>query len=309
MKLKIYLTAFFCLLLSGISQAQQNPMISQYMFNGLFLNPAYAGSHRLMSTTMHHRSQWVGFEGAPTTNIIAFDAMLPDKKNAIGAVLSHDKIGVTSEAELLLNYAYHIKLSGDHRLSLGLRGGASLYTANLHALSVIDPEDPAYFSNINARLFPKAGFGAFYYSKNAFVGLSIPTLLVYDKERPFNADVNKASIFHRHYFLTGGYIHKLSEEVKVRPSVLIKYLPQAPVQTDFNLNFLFYDSFWIGGSYRTGESIVGLFEFHTNFGMRIGYSYDHNFTRIRKFSHGSHELLIGYEFGRTKSKLTTPRYF
>jgi type IX secretion system PorP/SprF family membrane protein len=307
---KIYLIlSVIWLLMPAITKGQQQPMVSQYMFNGLFINPAYAGSHRFINSSMHHRSQWVGFEGAPVTSIVAIDGLLPDKMNALGAIISHDKIGVTSETEILLNYAFHVQIDRNQRLSFGIRGGTSFYSANLHSLRTWDPGDQAFINDMRTQIFPKAGFGAYYYSNKYFAGISIPTLFVYDSKRDFSFDVTRSSMYHRHYFVTGGFIHKINEDIKVRPTVLVKYLPEAAPQADLNLSFLMYDTFWAGMSYRTNESVVALFEFHTNFGIRIGYSFDYNFTRIRHFSYGSHELLVGFEFGKANSNLKTPRYF
>ncbi|MDQ3192301.1 MAG: type IX secretion system membrane protein PorP/SprF [Bacteroidota bacterium] len=300
---------FSLVILSGVLFAQQQAMVSQYMFNSLFLNPGYAGSHEYLSTNLQHRSQWAGFEGAPKTSILSVDGMLKDKKNALGVILSHDRIGVTTQNDLLFNYAYHIKTGANGHLSLGLRGGVGHYAANLNSLTIWDSEDDMFTNNITNKFSPKAGFGAYYYSSNYFAGLSIPTLLSYDKNESFNLDIEKSSIYHRHYFLHTGYIHEISKDVKIKPTVLVKYLPQAPVQADFNVNVLLYNMLWTGVSYRTGEALVAIVEFQTDYGFRIGYSFDYTLKRIRNFSYGSHEILLGFDLSKSKNYNKNPRLF
>ncbi|HET6244357.1 MAG: type IX secretion system membrane protein PorP/SprF [Bacteroidetes bacterium] len=286
---------------TGVLLAQQQSMVSQYMFNGLFLNPGYTGSHGKVSTNLHYRSQWAGFDGAPKTSILSVDGMLKDNKNSLGLILSHDKIGVTSQSDLLLNYAYHIKTGTNSHLSLGLRGGFGIYGSDAGSLKVWDSEDEMFTNPTNNKFVPQAGFGAYYYSSNYFAGISIPTLIAYDKEESFNLDVQKSSIYHRHYYLHSGIVHTINDDVKIKPTVLIKYLPEAPVQADLNVNFLFYNMIWTGVSYRTGEAIVGIAEYQTDFGLRIGYSFDYTLKRIRNFSYGSHEILLGYDIVKKKS--------
>jgi type IX secretion system PorP/SprF family membrane protein len=287
------------LLISGTVKAQQQPMVSQYLFNHTFINPAYAGSQRLFSSSLHHRRQWWGIEGAPVTSILALDGMLKGGNNALGMVISHDKIGVTTESDILLNYAYHLTLARGHRLSFGLRGGLGMYTANFSNLTIWDPNDPVYTFNIRGKLLPKAGFGAFYYSSKAFVGASIPTLMAYDPANNFNIDLQRSTFLRRHYFFTAGFYQTINDDVAVRPSVLFKYLPGAPLQADFNLNFMFMDAIIAGFSFRTGESIVVMAEYQTDIGLRIGYAYDYTFNKLRTYTHGSHELVLGWDLIRT----------
>jgi type IX secretion system PorP/SprF family membrane protein len=274
---------------------QQHPMMSQYLFNGFIINPAYAGSQRPLSTIIHYRRQWWGFEGAPKTGLLAVDGMLPGNKNALGLIISNDKIGVTTESEAVLNYAFHFNVADRHRISLGLRGGISHYSANLTDLTLWDPDDEIYLNNISGRILPKAGFGAYYYSPKIFAGVSIPTLIAYDPGKHFNVDIGRASFFRRHYFATTGFLAKINNETFIRPSVLIKYIPEAPLQADFTCSVLLMDALITGLTYRTGESVLVLVEFQIKNGLRIGYSYDLNFTKIATFSRGTHEAVIGWD--------------
>lgn len=285
-------------LLSQYVNAQQHPMVSQYQFNAFLLNPAYAGSQRPLSTSIHHRRQWLGFEGAPVTSFLAVDGMLKNNKNALGFILSHDKIGVVTEAGFSLNYAYHVRISRTHRLSLGISGGLGHYAANFKDIVVWDPNDPVYVYGIESKLYPKAGFGAYYYTPDFFAGASIPTLLAYGPDGTFDIDISRHTLYHRHYFFNTGFIRKLKEDIFIRPTVLIKYLPQAPVQADISCSLLLMDAFATGLTYRTGESVAILGEYQFQNGLRIGYSYDLNINKISTFSTGSHEIVIGWDLIR-----------
>jgi type IX secretion system PorP/SprF family membrane protein len=297
--MKILKSLIFLLACVNSVFAQQHPMVSQYLFNHTFLNPAYAGSQRAFSSSVHHRRQWWGIDGAPVTSILALDGMLKGGNNALGMIITHDKIGVTTESELLLNYAYHLTLTRGHRLSFGLRAGMGHYSANFSNLTLWDPNDPVYNFNITGRLLPKAGFGAFYYSEKAFVGASIPTLMAYDPANNFALDLQRSTFLRRHYFFTAGFWQKINDDVAIRPTVLFKYLPGTPLQADINMNFLFMDAIITGISFRTGESVAAIIEYQTDIGIRIGYAYDYTFNKLRTFTHGSHELVLGWDLIRT----------
>jgi type IX secretion system PorP/SprF family membrane protein len=288
---------------SGVSLGQQNPMVSQYLFNQFIINPAYAGSQRPLSTAVQYRRQWWGFDGAPKTGFLAIDGMLGNRKNALGLLLAHDQIGVTTEADLQLSYAYHLELAHGHKLSFGLRGGVGHYTARLRDVTIWDPDDPIYMNNITSKLYPKAGFGVFYYTENYFLGASIPTLLAYNPDRRFNVDIGRETFYRRHYFASTGFLAKINDDLILRPAVLLKYLPEAPMQADINISLLMADAIMAGLSYRTGESIVALAEYQFENGLRIGYSYDFNINKIATFSHGTHEMVLGWDLIRTDRKL------
>lgn len=304
------IAALFAILIlsAGSMKAQQDIMISQYMFNGLFLNPAYAGSHKYMGASLLHRRQWVNFPGAPVTSIFAIDGPLANRRMGWGLMVATEKIGATSQTDLFGNYSYNIPLAKG-KLSFGLRAGGSLVTANLAQLKTVESGDEAFATNIRSKFLPKFGAGVYYYAKMFYAGISVPTLVAYDSKRDFSFDVSKSSSVRHHSFLTAGYVFVLNPMVKLKPSVLVKYQPAAPVQADLNLNVLLNDVFWIGGSFRTGEAVVGLVEYQINPMFRVGYAFDYNLTQIRKFSAGSHEIMLGIDFGRDILKTKNPRFF
>lgn len=307
---KILLFAL-ALLPSLLMKAQQDPVVSQYMFNHLLLNPAYAGSKDYFSGTLLHRSQWTGWKGAPQTEIFTFHALLKDKVNGLGLTVANDRIGVTNQTDAYGNYAYHIPLGEHHRLSLGLKGGLSFYQAHLDQLIYWDEQDVAFAGGTKTWLIPNAGAGAFFYSKRFYAGVSVPHLLSYDPNEIFSISPNVATVpnIRRHYFLTSGYAFEVNPNLVVKPSVLLKYCPRSPLQADFNLNVLFNNVLWVGGSFRTGDSFVGMVELQATKRFKLGYAYDYTLTPIKNYSHGSHEIMLGYDFGYQVVKMKSPRYF
>lgn len=296
-------------LLSGKLFAQQEPMVSQYMFNGLFLNPAYAGSQECISTTMLYRTQWVKFDGAPQTFTAAVDASIVDNKMGLGLVIVNDRIGVTNLTDIVANYSYNIKL-GEGKLAFGLKAGVSHYNAALNDLTYWDQQDVVFQGNVNGQVYPKFGFGIYYSQKGKwYAGFSIPTLFAFNKGYDFSMNINQSSYMRRHYMLTGGYVFDLTDNVKLKPSVLFKYLPNAPFQADINCSVLFKDMIWFGASYRTGDAVTAIIEYQATNSFRVGYGYDFTTSEIRKYSNGSHEIMIGYDFGRDNTTERTPRYF
>lgn len=288
--------------------AQQDAIVSQYLFNGLFLNPAYGGTHPYLTTSVLYRSQWVSFSGAPKTGVFVLDGPVAKEKMGLGCIIAHDKIGVTEQTDFSATYAYKIN-AGSGKLSFGLKGGVSNYNAKLTTLTYWDENDETFANNISSRLIPKFGFGMYYYTKKYFVGFSIPTLLAYDKDYDFSIDVEKSSYLRRHYFLNGGYVFTLNDLVKFKPTLLLKYVPTAPLQADIGANLIYNGMIWFGVTYRSQNTLVVMAEYQTNNRIRIGYAFDYTTSIIRNYSNGTHEIMIAYDFGEEKLKTRTPRFF
>ena len=296
------------MLLTAEAVGQQHPLFSQYMFNGLYINPAYAGSKEFVSTTFIARKQWAGFEGAPTTQIASLHAPLEGKKVGLGFHISNDKIGITSEIDFYGSYAYHLDLNNG-KLAFGLSGGFSYFKSQLSDLEVWDQDDPVYGVNALSNILPNFGAGIYYYNTKFYAGLSVPQMLSYDPEASLSVSVDRAHQVVRHYFLTSGMIFSTRGELKFRPSFLIKYTQNTPVQYDINLNLLISEIIWVGASYRSEDAVVGILEYQVNKKLRIGYSYDYTLSEIRNYSSGSHEIILGLDFGMNVKKVKTPRYF
>lgn len=296
-------------LLCGTLMAQQEVMVSQYMFNGLFLNPAYAGSHGYTSTSLLHRSQWLQMEGAPRTSMAAIDGSLMNGKMGLGLTIVHDQIGVSRDLDVAGHYAYHLRLGESSKLALGLRAGLSVYSARFSDLRYWDQNDQVYLQNINNELVGKFGFGLYWYDATSYVGISVPTIYAADGSITMDAGDALDHYFTQHYYLHAGKVFPLGEYFDIKPSVLVKYMPTAPMEADVNCNLLYKERIWFGAGYRTGDAVVAMVEYQVTPQMRIGYAYDMTTSRLRDYTSGSHEVMLGIDFGRDLVKIKTPRYF
>jgi type IX secretion system PorP/SprF family membrane protein len=311
MKKQLTFLLFSFMALAGF--AQQDPMFSQYYFNPLTVNPAYAGSRDAVSMTGLVRKQWVGISGAPTT--AGFSIHTPDvkRRNGFGLSLVNDQISYLGQTWFSGQYAYRVPM-GKYNLQLGLQATVFNWRVNWSKAVLIDQNDavPAFYGK--NLWVPNAGFGAFFWGDNAYLGFSMPRLLVnsLDANRPGISLSNKDSqiaALKRHMFIMGGYVFNIDPDFKIKPSVLVKQVYGAPTELDMNLNFYFGGKFGVGGSYRTGDGIVGILEYQFNRQLRAGYAYDYPFTALRGFTSGSHELMISYDFSFGNDAVVSPRVF
>ncbi|MDQ3101062.1 MAG: type IX secretion system membrane protein PorP/SprF, partial [Bacteroidota bacterium] len=240
-------------LAAGRSLAQQEVMVSQYMFNGLFLNPAYAGSHGYISSSLLHRTQWMQMEGAPRTSMAAVDGSLMNGKMGLGLSIVHDQIGVSRDLDIAAHYAYHLKVSETSKLAFGLRSAISVYSARLSELTYWDQNDQVFQNNIKNELVGKFGFGIYWYDRTTYVGISAPTLYAADKQIRMDVTGVRDRYFTQHFYLQAGKVFPLGELFDVKPSTMIKFLPNAPIEADINCNFLYRERVWFGAGYRTGD--------------------------------------------------------
>ncbi len=290
---------------------QQDILVSQYMFNHLLLNPAYAGSKDYMMATLLYRKQWVDFKGAPTTQVATLHGPVGLTNFGWGASISHDKIGVTDRTDAYLNAAYHLPVGPKMKLSLGLRAGGGYYSYKNSDLIYWDSNDPLFAGDKTSKFIPNIGAGAYLYTDKFYAGVSVPNVISYDTTKVLSLDMSGNVVPNqvRHYFATAGVALEVNPDVVIKPSVLVKYVQNAPVEADFNVNVLFAQVLWVGGSYRTGDSFVALLELQLTKKFRLGYSYDFTTTDVKNYSAGSHEIMIGYDFGYDIMKVKTPRYF
>jgi len=279
--------------------AQQDVMISQYLFNGLLINPAYAGSHPYTSSSVLHRSQWAQFDGAPTTSVLAVDGAMRNGSFGMGLLVFHDQLGITEQTEAALNFAYRFRLGAGH-MALGLRGGISSTLADLNGVSIWDPGDPVYQGGTQVYQTVKFGAGAYYHLQRMYIGVSVPTLLPLG---PF------AETMVPHYLATAGGMVRISNGVELKPSMLLKMVNNTPAQLDINLHALFQEKIWLGAGWRTGDAIVSMLEYQVTPELRIGYAHDFTISEIGNYSNGSNELLIGFDFGQGALAKRSPRYF
>ena len=276
------------------------------MFSGLVINPAYAGSRDALSVTGIYRNQWTGFEGAPKTQSLFFHSPTLKSKNNYGLSIVHDRLGVSQHTMVYGVYAYRIPFDNGGRLAFGLQGGVSLLKDKWSSIVTEQSNDDVFSADSPTFLVPRFGAGVYYDHERWYIGLSAPFLLDYK-----NSDYRlytENSLNFRPFMLSTGFLARLNPDLFLRPSVLVKYLPNSPVQVDLNLNLIVKESFWIGASYRSQDALIGLIEYQINRQLRIGYAYDYSLTDIQRFNSGSHELMIRYEFGY-KIKAMSPRYF
>lgn len=306
---KIWFLLLLLLVCRTTVYSQQGPLMSHYMFNGLLLNPAYAGSKEYVSTTMLYRKQWAGIEGAPVTYNGSVHGLLKKKKLGLGALIQQDKIGVTKQTDFYGMLAYHLPV-GLGKLSIGLQAGLSNFSSEVVNLTYWDPGDKVFAYNTFSNLLPNAGLGAYYYRDLFYAGVSAPYLISYDPNESSSIETSvPVHRMTRRYYVTAGGVIETEKELKFKPSMLIRYESGAPLQYDVNLNMLINDIFWIGASYRSDESIIALFEYQISRKLRVGYSYDYTLGELGNYSSGSHELMIGYDFGFPVTKMKSPRYF
>lgn len=272
-------------------QAQQSIVYSQYIFNGLLINPAYAGSHVQMSATLTYRDQWINFDGAPRTATFGAHTMLKANKVGVGLLATSDKIGSYSNTGIFGSYAYIIRKPKGGVLSLGVQGGFNNFRADFSELNMKSTQDPIFNAPMN-EFKPNFGGGLFYYNKKMFAGFSVPMILTH---KNFFRNLQHLSQ-PRYYYLNVGSIMPLDrfEKVKVSPSFLLRVQDGTPLNADFNLNVIFYDLISVGTSYRTGDGIVTFLNFKLSEKFHFAYSYDWTISDIRRFSRGSHEFMLNY---------------
>lgn len=302
---KIFL--FLALILSGfMSNAQQDAQYTQYMYNTVNVNPAYAGSRGVMSIFGLHRTQWVGLDGAPVTNTLALNSPIKDTKLGIGLSFVNDKIGPTTQNDISVDVSYTIKTSETHNLSFGLKGSASLFNLDKNKLNIYDPSE-AVFLDLNNYFTPNFGAGVYFHSDKSYLGLSVPHF--FNSKRYSDNDVQLYTQKMNIYFI-GGYVFDLNSSLKFKPTFLTKVVEGAPLQLDLSGNFLFNEKFVLGGAWRWDAAVSLMTGFQITDGLFVGYGYDLETTKLRRYNSGSHELFLRFELSKkTKEKVISPRFF
>ncbi len=288
------------------SRGQQDPLYSQYMFNTLAFNPAYAGSADVFTVMALSRHQWVGFDGAPATQTVLAHTPLKARNLALGFSAINDKIGPSHQTGVYGDFAYRIKTGDDSRLSFGLKGGMNIYQADLASLTSVEV-DPANV-NVSGQLLPNFGFGLYWHGPRYYLGASAPKLLE-NKMGTVSGNVLVQSNEARHYFLIGGYVFDLSRDLKFKPSFMFRTVEGAPLSLDLNASFLLRDRIWFGAMYRLGNAFGVMGQYQVNDQFRIGYAFDLTTTKIGGYNAGTHEIMLSYDFRFVKGKTISPRYF
>lgn len=297
---KLFLFAFVIALFSSSLDAQQVPLYSQYMLNGFLLNPGMAGSLDYIPIRLTARQQWTGIDGAPSTQAISAHSSIMRHKMGVGGYIFNDKFGPISQTGLQLSYAYHLQLSHEMKLGLGLSFKAFQLSLNESDLTVIDQGDPSVTGASESTFVPDADFGAYLYTKKYYAGLAATQLVQY-KIKLADVDVESTNQTIRHYYLTGGYKIDINQDFMVEPSLLLKGTERTPFQVDINAKMFYKKNYWLGFSYRTAQAAIVLIGFKVD-KFYLGYSFDYTFSNLKNYSTGSHEILLGFNLGEGANK-------
>ncbi|KAF2509932.1 type IX secretion system membrane protein PorP/SprF [Flavobacterium zhairuonense] len=304
MKKLILIFMFF----SVVCSAQQDAQYTQYMYNTISVNPAYAGSRGVLSLFGLYRTQWIGLDGAPETSTFSLNTPLSDNsKLGLGVSLVNDKIGPTVENTLSADLSYSIPTSESFKLSFGVKATANLFNLDVSKLS-FENQGEEQFQDLQNKFTPNVGAGVYWHSDRAYLGFSIPNFIETNRY-----DDNTTAIFKDkiNYYFIAGYVFNLDklEYIRFKPALLTKMVQGAPLQVDVSGNFMFYDKFTVGLAYRWSASVSAMAGFQVSKGMYIGYGYDHETTNLRRYNSGSHEIFLRYEFFNSYKKMISPRFF
>lgn len=293
-------------LLLGVGlYAQQDPMYTQYMFNTLSVNPGYAGSFDALSVLGLYRTQWVGLPGAPVTQTFTIHSPLGYSNAGLGLSVVNDVVGPVHQTQVFLDYSYAIKVSETSKLRFGLKGGLGFYEGLLEDLDSEVPGDK-YIVNFKGKIMPNIGIGLYYYGERGYLGLAAPKLLT-PRFTVNNVDFGQLK---RHYFLIGGYLFDVGNNLVFKPSFLVKAVEGAPLSIDLSGMLYIAERIGLGLSYRMDDSFSGLLQFFVTPSLRIGYAYDYTLTPLRHYGKGTHEVSLGYDFWyRSKQRIHSPRFF
>ncbi len=291
--------------------AQQDPMYTHYMYNTLSVNPAYAGSRDALTLTALHRSQWVGFSGAPTTQTFTMHAPLKNHPIGLGLTFLNDKIGPTNNTAIYGDFAYIMRLNEKSKLALGLSAGVNIFQGDLISRDLDQQGDVVFQTNVNNHVTPNFGFGIYYSRERFYAGVSAPFLI---QNSYALANTNGDALIakeQRHYFFIAGTMIKLSENLAFKPTTLVKVTAGAPVQADLTASFIIGKKFLLGAMFRTGDAVGALVGFDLTDQFHAGYSFDWSYgLNTGKYNMGSHEIVLRYDFLLFgKKQIHSPRYF
>jgi len=289
---------------SAKMSAQQDPHYTQYMYNMNVINPAYAGSKENLSFGLLYRTQWSGFDGAPKTG--TFFGHSPVGNNVgLGLSFITDDIGPAKESNVYGDFSYTLTLSTKMKLALGMKVGATFHNVGLQDLILQQQGDDAFSEDVSGT-YLNLGTGAFLYGEKFYLGVSLPNFL---GANHLDVNGNKFGSETQHLFATTGYVFDISANTKFKPSAFLKYAFDAPLSFDVNANFLFFEKFEIGASYRLDDSFAGLVNFAITPSLRIGYAYDRITSEIDVVAPASHEFMLLFDLNFPKRISRSPRFF
>lgn len=312
---KFTIIALLSLIFIGLVNAQQDAQYTQYMFNTMSVNPAYAGSRGQLSIAALYRAQWVGLDGAPTSQTLNLHSPIRNSKLGYGVSIVNDEIGdgVVQETYFDGIISYTIDVSQEGKLSFGLKAGGNLLNLDFNKLRNFDAE-PVNADNIENRFSPNVGLGLYYHSNKFYAGLSAPNLLQTEYFDNSQQDANTVQFLSKeriNFYLITGYVFDLNGNLKFKPALLTKMVGGAPLQVDFSANFMFNDKFTFGAAYRWDAALSAMAGFQISDQFMLGLAYDKETTDLggTQFNDGSFEVFLRFELVKSFQRLVSPRFF
>ncbi|RSC92519.1 PorP/SprF family type IX secretion system membrane protein [Tenacibaculum singaporense] len=311
--MKHYSILLLIIISVNVCFSQQDPQYTQYMYNTQIVNPGYIGSKNALGLGLLYRTQWAGFDGAPNTGTFTFNMPLGTlKRNAIGLSIINDEIGPSNETGITIDYAYSLLLSGRSRISFGIKGGLSILDVDYSKLNIYDENDWQFAENIDKKVQPQIGAGIYYNNDRLYLGLSVPNFFNskhYNSDSANNSNEDAIAIERLHYFLIAGYVFDISENLKLKPATMFKWVNGSPLQADLSANFLFNNKFTLGASYRWDAAISAMAGFQITNQLFLGMGYDFQTTDIEDHSNGSYEFFLTFDIFNNPERILTPRFF
>ncbi len=312
---KNYFTLFCIIVIVNCfsMRAQQDAQYTQYMYNTIVVNPAYAGSRGVFSGTLMHRSQWTGIEGAPETQTLSINSPIgTGSRVGLGLSIINDKIGPVNEISSNVDFSYTIPASENGKLSFGLKAGIYLLNVNFDQLEQPESGDTSFTSDIENNVSPTLGAGIYYHSENFYIGASVPSLLeTKHYDTPTATSSNLTASERRTFYFISGVTFDLTYNIKAKPAIIARYTSGAPSQIDFSANFKFYERLTLGVSYRFDAAISALFGYQISDGLMMGMAYDYDTSGLGRIgsTQGSYEAFLRIELFKKVKRVLTPRFF
>ncbi|WP_378186187.1 type IX secretion system membrane protein PorP/SprF [Aquimarina sp. W85] len=302
----IYIYAAFILIVICDSKlnAQQLPQYTQYMYNTMSINPAYAGSNDRLEASLLHRSQWVGIDGAPQTQVLTVNGKFFDRVG-LGFNIFNDKIGPSSQVDINVAFSYHLKLNATVNIGLGMNAGMDILSIDWSKGEIYENEDAIFNENIN-KLRPIIGAGSFIFGEQWYAGISASNFIKSERYDDQDEVLVERAV---HYYLLGGYVIPITPQLKLKPAAMVKLTEGAPITIDVSSNFLIQEKVTVGVSYRFNDAVSGLAGFQISNTFYLGYAYDYSISDLSKYNSGSHEIILRYTLHDKKRKAKSPRFF
>nr|WP_255452835.1 type IX secretion system membrane protein PorP/SprF [Aquimarina sp. RZ0] len=312
---KYVLMVILLVQVSGEICAQQDAQYTQYMYNTISVNPAYAGSRDAISITGLYRNQWVGIGGAPVTQTLNIHTPIgPSNKVGLGFSMVNDKIGPTQETYFDIDFSYILDISEGSQLALGIKAGGHLLDVNFDRLNQYTNADILLDANIDRKFSPNVGIGAYYHTEKGYIGISAPNLLETKHFNESSSDDTASSFLAAeriNYYVMGGYVFMINESLQFKPAILGKVVSGSPLQLDASANFLLYDKLTFGAAYRWSAALSALVGFQVSEGLMFGFAYDWETSALgnTEFNAGSYEFFLRYEIFKKNERVMYPRFF